>query len=129
MATLTPQQIKHLSELMDIRFAREIEEIRAVRARTRDERDAWLPADWIDAALVDAPLAADDAVINQDIEDARDIKAARERLSAGTYGICTDCGESIAHERLLAYPTAKRCIHCPRVYEQGKAVGRILRAS
>lgn len=129
MATLTPQQMKHLSELMDIRFAREIEEIRAVRARTRDERDAGLPADWIDAALVDATLAADDAVINQDIEDARDIKAARERLSAGTYGICTDCGESIAYERLLAYPTAKRCIHCQRVYEQGKAVGRILRAS
>jgi len=129
MATLTQQQIRHLSELMDVRFAREIEEIRAVRERTRGQRDEGVPADWIDAALVEATLATDDAVINQDVEDARDIKAARERLLAGTYGICADCGEAIAYERLLAYPTAKRCIHCQRVYEQGEAVGRILRAS
>jgi RNA polymerase-binding transcription factor DksA len=68
-------------------------------------------------------------MISQDIQDVRDINTARERLSAGTYGICADCGEAIAYERLLAYPTAKRCIHCQRLYEQGKAVGRILSAS
>lgn len=129
MATLTQQQIRHLSGLMDARFTREIDEIRALLEHTRNARDEGLPADWIDAALVDATLAADDAVINQDIEDARDIEAARKRLSLGTYGICTDCGEAIAYERLLAYPTAKRCIHCQRVYEQGKVAGRILRAS
>lgn len=129
MTTLTQQQIRHLSELMDVRYAREIQEIRVVRERARDQRDEAVPADWIDAALVESTLAADDAVINQDVQDVRDIKAARERLSTGTYGICTDCGEAIAYERLLAYPTAKRCIHCQRVYEQGKAVGRILSAS
>jgi len=129
MATLTQQQIKHLSELMDIRLAREIEEIRAVGERTRGERDEGVPADWVDAALVEATLAADDAVFNQDVQDVRDIMAALERLAAGTYGACTDCGEAIAYERLLAYPTAKRCIHCQRVYEQGKAVSRILPAS
>lgn len=129
MTTLTRQQIRHLSELMDVRYTREIHEIRVVRDRARDQRDEAVPADWIDAALVESTLAADDAVINQDVQDVRDIKAARERLSTGTYGICTDCGEAIAYERLLAYPTAKRCIHCQRVYEQGKAVGRILSAS
>ena len=129
MGTLTQQQIRHLSELMDVRFAREVEEIRAVRERTRGERDEGVPADWIDAALLESTLAADDAVINQDVQDARDIMAARERLAAGSYGVCTDCGEAIAYERLLAYPTAKRCIHCQRVHEQGKAVGRIPLAS
>jgi hypothetical protein len=86
MAVLTQQQIRHLSELMDVRFAREIDEIRTVRERTRGEREG-VPADWIDAALVEATLAADDAVFNQDVQDVRDIKAARERLTAGTYGI------------------------------------------
>jgi RNA polymerase-binding transcription factor DksA len=129
MATLTQQQIRHLSELMDVRFAREVEEIRAVTERAWGERGEGAPADWVDAALVESTLAADDAVINQDVQDVRDIRAARERVSAGTYGVCVDCGETIAYERLLAYPTAKRCIHCQRVYEQGKAVGRILRAS
>lgn len=129
MATLTQQQIRHLSELMDVRFAREIDEIRTVRERTRGERDHGVPADLVDAALVEATLAADDAVFNQDVQDVRDIKAARERLAAGTYGICTDCGEPIAYERLLAYPTAKRCIHCQRLHEQEMATSRILRAS
>lgn len=41
-----------------------------------------------------------------------DIAAALERIQAGTYGICTDCGVSIPQARLLAYPTAKRCIDC-----------------
>lgn len=129
MPTLTPEQTRYLSSLMDARFDREVKEIRSVRERMREERDEGVPADWIDAALTNATLASDDAVINQDAADVRDIIAARERLSAGTYGTCTDCGEAIAYERLLAYPTAKRCIHCQRLYEQGNAVGRILRAS
>lgn len=129
MTTLTQQQIRHLSDLMDARFDREIEEIRAVRERARDERDKGIEGDWIDAALRDATLATDDVVINQDLADLRDIKAARERLAVGTYGICTDCGEAIGYERLLAYPTAKRCIHCQRLHEQGQAVREILRAS
>ncbi|WP_291933646.1 TraR/DksA C4-type zinc finger protein [Limnohabitans sp.] len=41
-----------------------------------------------------------------------DIDAALERIRAGTYGICTDCGVNIAPSRLNAYPTAKRCIDC-----------------
>jgi RNA polymerase-binding transcription factor DksA len=129
MPTLTPEQIRYLSSLMDARVDREIREIRSVGERMRDERDEGVPADWVDVALANATLASDDAVVNQDVADVRDIIAARERLSAGTYGTCTDCGEAIAYERLLAYPTAKRCIPCQRLYEQGKAVGRILRAS
>lgn len=41
-----------------------------------------------------------------------DIAAALERIQAGTYGVCTDCGVSIPPARLHAYPTAKRCIDC-----------------
>ena len=47
-----------------------------------------------------------------------DIEAALERMEAGTYGQCTDCGVSIPPERLSAYPTAKRCIDCQTVAEQ-----------
>jgi RNA polymerase-binding transcription factor DksA len=126
MATLSQEQIRHLSALMDMRFAREREEIRAVSERTRDRRGEAAPADWIDAALADTTLAVDDAVINQDVDDVRDILAARDRLSVGTYGTCVDCGDRINYERLLAYPTAKRCIHCQRLYEQEKALRGVL---
>ncbi|TAM96263.1 MAG: TraR/DksA family transcriptional regulator [Rhodanobacteraceae bacterium] len=129
MTKLTQEQIKHLTRSMDARFANEMEEIRAVTERARNQRDEGVSADWIDAALADATLAADDAVIDQDAQDVRDIIAARARLAAGTYGICMDCGEAIAYERLLAYPTAKRCIHCQRLHEQESAMRGVPRAS
>jgi DnaK suppressor protein len=47
-----------------------------------------------------------------------DIEAALERLDAGTYGQCTDCGVTIPPARLNAYPTAKRCIDCQTQKEQ-----------
>ncbi len=46
-----------------------------------------------------------------------DIDAALERIQAGTYGTCTDCGAVIAPARLNAYPTAKRCIDCQALVE------------
>jgi len=46
-----------------------------------------------------------------------DIEAALERLQAGCYGTCTDCGAAIPDARLSAYPTAKRCIDCQRQTE------------
>ena len=46
-----------------------------------------------------------------------DIEAALERVQAGTYGTCTDCGITIPAERLNAYPVAKRCIDCQSLAE------------
>lgn len=47
-----------------------------------------------------------------------DIDAALQRLQAGTYGQCTDCGVTIPPARLNAYPTAKRCIDCQSLVEK-----------
>lgn len=125
MSRLSAQQIQYLTEMMDERFAREMEEISAVAARSRDERAqerlAGRPADQLDAALAEMALAADYAVVVQDVQDVRDIIAARRRLASGEYGICSVCGKDIGYRRLQAYPTAKRCIDCQRLYESQKA--------
>jgi DnaK suppressor protein len=47
-----------------------------------------------------------------------DIEAALERVKAGTYGLCIDCGAIIPPARLIAYPTAKRCVGCQTQKEQ-----------
>jgi RNA polymerase-binding protein DksA len=47
-----------------------------------------------------------------------DINAALERIEAGTYGICTNCGKPIAEERLEARPWATLCIDCQRERER-----------
>src|SRR5437764_1067415 len=41
-----------------------------------------------------------------------DLDRAIERLNAGVYGICVDCGQAIAMERLVTLPTARRCTDC-----------------
>lgn len=124
MSNLTTEQIQHLSRLMDERWTREIAEINAVAQRSRDERRqeaiAGRAADRLDEALAEIALSTDYAIVRQDVEDVRDIVAARKRLAAGSYGTCTDCGQEIGYERLQAYPTAKRCIRCQREHENKK---------
>lgn len=50
-------------------------------------------------------------------EELQDIAAALERIEAGTYGVCINCGELVDPARLRAFPTAKRCLRCQREYE------------
>ena len=49
--------------------------------------------------------AAGTAEINQ-------INAALQRLEAGTYGLCSRCGDDIAQERLDALPWTPLCHSC-----------------
>ncbi len=46
-----------------------------------------------------------------------EIDAALKRIDDGTYGICTNCGQPIAAERLEAVPWATLCIDCKRKEE------------
>jgi RNA polymerase-binding protein DksA len=41
-----------------------------------------------------------------------EVEAAIERLAAGTYGVCEQCGQPIATARLEARPVARTCIGC-----------------
>lgn len=52
------------------------------------------------------------AEIEIDRDRLRDIERAQQRLAQGRYGVCADCGEDIAADRLLALPTALRCAAC-----------------
>jgi RNA polymerase-binding protein DksA len=47
------------------------------------------------------------------------IDAALTRIDKGTFGICTNCGQPIATERLEALPYTTLCIDCKRREERG----------
>ncbi len=49
------------------------------------------------------------------------VEAARERLAAGTYGICMDCERPIPAERLEALPYATLCVNCQSKRERAKS--------
>lgn len=46
------------------------------------------------------------------------IDDALKRLAAGTYGLCTACGQAIASPRLKAWPDVARCIGCQESAEK-----------
>jgi DnaK suppressor protein len=47
----------------------------------------------------------------------REVNTALERLSDGGFGVCKDCGKRIGRPRLLANPTATRCLACQSQFE------------
>lgn len=47
------------------------------------------------------------------------IDGALERIGAGTYGTCLNCGKPISEDRLAAIPWATHCIDCKRLEERG----------
>ena len=49
----------------------------------------------------------------------RAIEEAEDRLASGCYGICAGCGSDIGVARLLAEPTAVRCVACQSQVEEG----------
>lgn len=54
----------------------------------------------------------------RDIEELREIEAARERMEEGSYGTCVDCGKEIPLQRLMAQPAARRDVECQQKYER-----------
>ena len=48
------------------------------------------------------------------------IDQALKRIADGSYGLCMDCGASIATPRLHANPTALRCVACQEKIEHAK---------
>ena len=64
-----------------------------------------------------------DGILAETGEILAEIRAARHRLSTGTYGRCESCGQTIDVERLLAVPWARRCARDERTYEAGGRLG------
>jgi DnaK suppressor protein len=57
------------------------------------------------------------AMTEMEIAELNALQEALDRMAAGTYGACTDCGKDIALARLQATPEAARCIGCQTARE------------
>jgi DnaK suppressor protein len=126
MAALTQQQIRGLREALDRRSALLIEEVRTELERSGEQHYIELAgrvSDTGDAAVADVLADLGAAIVDRQINEIRDIEAARKRIEAGSYGVCIDCGIDIGLDRLTAYPTAKRCFQCQNQREKGYAHG------
>ena len=60
-------------------------------------------------------LENDDVLEELDVStrgELHDVQAALGRIEAGTYGICTRCGEAVSDRRLEALPYTATCVGC-----------------
>lgn len=76
--------------------------------------------DW---AVADLETALDVAEVSRDAGELAEVEAALARVADGTYGACVECGEPIPHARLVASPSAPRCIACQQRLEAGARRG------
>jgi len=128
MASLTPSEVSRFREHLR---ARDLDLRRAIHAalvNAEDKTYAELAGRVLDVAEESvADMFADDKIlrIEKEVTEQADVAAALARITDGTYGTCSDCGEEIGVKRLDAWPTAKRCIRCQTHYEkQHRGVGR-----
>jgi DnaK suppressor protein len=49
----------------------------------------------------------------------QEVDEALDRIEAGTYGTCEECGEAIGLKRLEVRPVAKYCVPCLSKMEKG----------
>jgi RNA polymerase-binding transcription factor len=125
MSTLTREQLDALKTRLSDRQ-------RSLLLETRDElqnTEQRQYAEVVDRAPVDegdqsvgielADLNME--MMNRHIREIREIETAKARIDDGSYGTCTECGRDIGFERLLAQPTALRCVDCQEQWEKTHA--------
>jgi DnaK suppressor protein len=82
-----------------------------------------LPDDGIQD-LADKAASAYSKELNFSLSDGErnllmSIEEAMNRIKEGTFGVCTNCGNTIGEKRLLAVPWTSFCIDCQELQEKG----------
>jgi len=119
---LTKTQVSKLERKLDQQYASLLEVVRDELEKSENQQYVELidraPADSGDQATGDALADLNLAIIDRQVRELRDIEATRDRIRNDDFGVCIDCGGDIGFERLLAYPTAKRCFTCQQQHEK-----------
>jgi len=112
---LSSRELNHFKRRLSARFDELREIIRAELLRSDNEHFLDLAGrvhDLEEESVADLLVDINLAIIDQHVQEIREVERALLRLSAGTYGRCVDCGNEIESARLEASPSVSRCIVC-----------------
>ena len=116
MASLTSSQLTRLAAMLDARYSLLLATIRNDLEKSDQHQNAdvteRMPADAGDQASDSSEVDLNLAIIDRHLHELADLEAAKLRIKEQGFGSCLDCGDEIGIERLLAYPTAMRCLVC-----------------
>jgi RNA polymerase-binding protein DksA len=121
MAELTDDELAQLKAALQQRYLELREEIRDELERSGNQHYADLAgsvSDLGDGSVADMLVDVDAALVDRQVREMRDVEATLKRLAELDFGDCTDCGGEIGFERLMAYPTARRCAPCQSLHEK-----------
>jgi RNA polymerase-binding protein DksA len=126
MDRATPAQLTTLRESLNRRLVELRAEVQAAQHARLQSGDAGTHevADRKDEAAQRQVEGLDSAQEQRDIDELAQVESALQRLAAGSYGNCADCGDAIAPERLRVQPAAQRCAACQVAYERAQARSR-----
>lgn len=112
MANFTENQLIQLRTALQRRYLELQDEIRSELGHANDGN--------IDLTeyLNTIPDDIDTALVDRQINEMRELEISLKYLSELEFGDCIDCGNEIGFDRLLAYPSAQRCIQCQNQYEK-----------
>jgi len=122
MSVLSPTQLDQLARKLKEDYQALVREVREELENSGNQHRIDLlnrePGDSGDESLANALADFNLALLDRHIDGMRDIEAALQRIRNGEFGVCIDCGDAVTFPRLMAYPTAKRCIVCQEQREK-----------
>jgi DnaK suppressor protein len=124
MTNFNKTQLDDFRKRLDDRHRELRDEIREELLNSEEEQYIDLAGRVHDAgeeSVADLLADLNIAIIDRQVNEIRQIEAARMRIAGGTYGICIDCGNPIAIERLQTMPSAPRCTRCQSHHEANYA--------
>jgi RNA polymerase-binding transcription factor DksA len=103
---------KERSSLLRRLLERHTVELIARKRELRGPMQAVEAAEAVDSSLAREARGLWAATASLSSRTVQLIEASQQRLQAGTYGRCADCGRPIASARLRALPFAEACRDC-----------------
>ena len=122
MSHLKKKDLEAVRSALQSRKSELLERIRTALEESGDNQYAEIlgrsPGDTSDEALATSLADLSAARIDREMAEYRALEAADKRVDAADFGICMECGKPIPAQRLIAYPSATRCVECQSVHER-----------
>lgn len=127
MSQLTKNELALLETKLRDRQSALLEEVRKELDQRENQHVASVmgnhPGDSGDVSLADWLADLNILRVDRQIRELREIETKLAQVRDGTANECVDCGKPIGLQRLLAYPTAMRCVACQEKHEHIYAHG------
>ena len=123
------ERYDELRRMLEDRRREILNEVQSKIKDVRSEGTANLTTGVVDAEETSVSDIQEDielALIQMKAETLTRVNEALERLNAGNYGRCNECGDEISPQRLRALPFAVRCKDCEEAREVAQQRERMI---